>query len=89
MPTAAEAGLPGLEVDTWYALYAPAGTPREIVDLLAARSRKSPSATSSRRASTRPARRCRTWVPTNSAKYTAGQVTRWTGIIDKLNIPKQ
>jgi tripartite-type tricarboxylate transporter receptor subunit TctC len=27
LPTAAEAGLPGLQIDTWYALYAPAGTP--------------------------------------------------------------
>ncbi|MEI8152827.1 MAG: tripartite tricarboxylate transporter substrate-binding protein, partial [Hyphomicrobiales bacterium] len=34
IPTAAEAGLPGLEVSTWYALYAPAGTPRETVELL-------------------------------------------------------
>lgn len=27
----AEAGLPGFEVTAWYALYAPAGTPRDIV----------------------------------------------------------
>lgn len=33
-PTMAEAGLPGFDVDTWYGVFAPAGTPREIVDLL-------------------------------------------------------
>ena len=31
VPTLAEAGLPGYEVDFWYGLLAPAGTPREIV----------------------------------------------------------
>ena len=31
VPTFAEAGIPGLEMTTWYALYAPAKTPKEIV----------------------------------------------------------
>jgi len=31
LPTSAEAGLPGFEVATWYALWAPKGTPPEIV----------------------------------------------------------
>jgi tripartite-type tricarboxylate transporter receptor subunit TctC len=34
IPTAAEAGLPGYEVTTWFALFAPAGTPRPIVEWL-------------------------------------------------------
>ena len=31
VPTAAEAGVPGYEVSTWYALWAPKGTPPDIV----------------------------------------------------------
>lgn len=31
VPTLAEAGLPGYEATLWYGLFAPAGTPREIV----------------------------------------------------------
>ena len=31
LPTVAEAALPGFAVDQWYALFAPAGTPKEIV----------------------------------------------------------
>ena len=31
LPTVAEAGVPGYAVDTWYGLFAPAGTPKEIV----------------------------------------------------------
>ena len=32
VPTAAEAGLPGLEVTIWHGLYAPKGTPRPVID---------------------------------------------------------
>ena len=31
LPTATEAGVPGYEVATWYGVFAPKGTPREIV----------------------------------------------------------
>jgi tripartite-type tricarboxylate transporter receptor subunit TctC len=31
VPTFAEAGYPGFEVNAWYALYAPAKTPREVL----------------------------------------------------------
>lgn len=34
VPTATEAGLKGYELDSWFALYAPAGTPSEIVQQL-------------------------------------------------------
>jgi tripartite-type tricarboxylate transporter receptor subunit TctC len=35
VPTMKEAGVDGVEVVVWYAVFAPAGTPREIVDKLA------------------------------------------------------
>jgi tripartite-type tricarboxylate transporter receptor subunit TctC len=31
VPTTAEAGLPGFEMDYWYALFGPAGTPAAVV----------------------------------------------------------
>jgi tripartite-type tricarboxylate transporter receptor subunit TctC len=34
VPTAAEAGLPGYEMTTWFALFAPAGTPKPVVEKL-------------------------------------------------------
>jgi tripartite-type tricarboxylate transporter receptor subunit TctC len=34
LPTVAESGLPGFEARSWYGLFAPAGTPREIVNKL-------------------------------------------------------
>ena len=36
MPTANEAGLPGFELNIWYGLFAPKGTPKAVVDKLSA-----------------------------------------------------
>ncbi|MBE7369950.1 tripartite tricarboxylate transporter substrate-binding protein [Ramlibacter pallidus] len=36
IPTAAEQGLPGIEVKIWHAMYAPKGTPKPVVDKLSA-----------------------------------------------------
>jgi len=36
VPTAAEAGVAGFDLTAWFALYAPAGTPKPIIDRLAA-----------------------------------------------------
>ena len=35
LPTVAEAGVPGYEATSWFGLFAPAGTPREIIDRMA------------------------------------------------------
>jgi tripartite-type tricarboxylate transporter receptor subunit TctC len=40
IPTIAEQGLPGFEAVSWFALFAPAGTPRPIVDKLQAEVKK-------------------------------------------------
>src|SRR6516225_5888431 len=34
LPTASEAGLPGFEITVWFAMYAPKGTPKPIVEQL-------------------------------------------------------
>lgn len=40
VPTIAEAGVPGFEASSWFGLVAPAGTPRAVVDLVAAETAK-------------------------------------------------
>jgi tripartite-type tricarboxylate transporter receptor subunit TctC len=44
IPTVAESGYPGYEMNTWYALFAPAGTPRPIVERLHAETVKAATA---------------------------------------------
>lgn len=34
LPTIAESGLPGFDINTWFGVFAPAGTPRPIVERL-------------------------------------------------------
>jgi tripartite-type tricarboxylate transporter receptor subunit TctC len=89
IPTTAEAGLAGLEIDTWYALYAPAGTPRDVVDLLSREIKK---------ITERPDFKAKVVNSGSSMfymdadqlqRYTAEQVPYWTGIIRKLGIPMQ
>ncbi len=36
LPTVAEGGFPGMEVSVWHGLYAPKGTPAEVIDRLSA-----------------------------------------------------
>jgi tripartite-type tricarboxylate transporter receptor subunit TctC len=40
VPTLAESGLPGYQAGSWYGLYAPRGTPREIVDKINTEARR-------------------------------------------------
>ncbi len=40
VPTTAEAGLPGFTVDAWFAIFAPAGTPRPVLERLNAAMRE-------------------------------------------------
>ena len=40
MPTVAEEGLPGFEATSWFALFVPAGTPRDVVARLNAEVRR-------------------------------------------------
>ena len=40
VPTLAESGLPGYEAGSWYGLFAPKGTPRDIVDKINADTRR-------------------------------------------------
>ena len=40
LPTVAEAGVPGYDISTWYGLWAPKGTPRDIVERLAGETAK-------------------------------------------------
>jgi tripartite-type tricarboxylate transporter receptor subunit TctC len=34
VPTLAESGFPGFDISTWYGIFAPAGTPKPVLDRL-------------------------------------------------------
>ena len=40
LPTVVEAGVPGYEFNGWFGLFAPAGTPKSVIDTLAVAAQK-------------------------------------------------
>jgi tripartite-type tricarboxylate transporter receptor subunit TctC len=89
IPTTAEAGLPGLEIDTWYAMYAPAGTPKDVVDLLSGEIKKLTERPDFKAKVVNSGSSMFYLGPDELNKYTAEQVTHWGEIIRKLGIPMQ
>ena len=82
VPTMKEAGVDGVEVPVWYALLAPAATPREIVKALGdatARAARSPD-TQARRWSSRAPIRSAT-RPRNSRKLLREEVANWAEVV--------
>ena len=89
VPTTAEAGFPQLQIDTWYALYAPAGTPKAVIDRLAAEIKT---------ITERPAFKARVeqsgatmyyMGPAELTQYTKQEAAHWTAVVRKLGIPMQ
>jgi tripartite-type tricarboxylate transporter receptor subunit TctC len=86
VPTTAEAGLPGVDSPTWYAIVVPAGTPRAIIDRLnreIVEILKSPEMARQLQligAEPRP------MTPADSAAFIRGEVDRWAKVIKAANV---
>jgi tripartite-type tricarboxylate transporter receptor subunit TctC len=63
-PTIAESGLPGFDTMVWFGLFAPAGTPRPIIDILNAKSNAVLALPAVKTGEAR--HRCGRWRPRNS-----------------------
>ena len=86
VPTAAEAGIKGYEVATWYALWAPAGTPAPIVTRMIGEVKKALQVPAIREAWTRNG----TDVPDISGeafgKFVSSEVTRWAKVVKDAGV---
>ncbi len=87
LPTVAEAGnLPGYELGTWTAVYATAGTPREIVDQLNAKFREilasAPVQERLRGDATEPL----TGSPDHLRDFTLAEIEKWTRVARQAGI---
>jgi tripartite-type tricarboxylate transporter receptor subunit TctC len=86
IPTVAEAGVPGFEYVTWYGLFAPAGTPREIIsrlNTLVVKTLADPEI--SRRFSTQGAEPISN-TPEQLAQYRRAEFERWRKLITELKL---
>jgi len=87
LPTVAESGLPGFEASTWFGLFAPAGTPRELVFKLNAEVQKILADPEFREKFLAP----QIFEPMGSspeefADYIKGQTQKWAKVIREGNL---
>lgn len=84
--TSQEAGLPGLVAINWYAILAPTGTPRAIIDRLNAESVKAMSTPDMREKFAAMGGDIATGTPEQTAEFLRAENERWGKVIREANI---
>jgi tripartite-type tricarboxylate transporter receptor subunit TctC len=86
VPTASEAGLPGYDVTTWYALVFPAKTPAAIVEKTRAALRTALAREDVRKLLINAAFLPSESTPAELAAHMRAEIARWGGVRDKTGI---
>jgi tripartite-type tricarboxylate transporter receptor subunit TctC len=86
LPTAAEAGYPGVLLTTWTGYYVPKGTPREIVQKINADIRKVAAAPEMKVRLDEAGWTPKLMAPDEFAAFTLSEKERWGNIIRRANI---
>lgn len=86
VPTATEAGLKGFTLDSWFALYAPAGTPPEVVQLLNVELAKVLAQPDVKKKAEDAGTTVETMTPAQLADYTRQELDAWGKVIKNANI---
>jgi len=89
VPTAAEAGMPGLDIAVWFGLYAPKATPQPIIDTLAKALRatvQDPSVAAQLEKNETNIEPADQATPEAHRAKLAAQIELWTPIIEKAGI---
>jgi tripartite-type tricarboxylate transporter receptor subunit TctC len=81
VPTAAEAGVPGYEVSTWYGIWAPKDTPKEVVDKMTAEITKALNSPELKTAWTNNGSDTPNMTGDAFGKFVASEVKRWAGVV--------
>jgi tripartite-type tricarboxylate transporter receptor subunit TctC len=86
VPTTAEAGLPGFEVATWYALWAPKGTPTEIVTRMSQELGKALQSQPIREAWARQGSDIPTMTVAEFRPFLTSEIARWGRVVKEANV---
>ena len=81
VPTAAEAGLPGYEVSTWYGIWAPKDTPKEIVDKMTAEITKALNSPELKATWTNNGSETPNMTGDAFGKFVSAEVKRWAAVV--------
>jgi tripartite-type tricarboxylate transporter receptor subunit TctC len=85
VPTLIESGLAGFEVTNWYGVFAPVGTPKEIIEKLNAELRKILSAPDIRERLAKMGSAPVHGSSEDFARYIQAEVPRWADVVKKSN----
>jgi tripartite-type tricarboxylate transporter receptor subunit TctC len=86
IPTVAEAGVPGYAAESWYGLYAPAGTPAEIIDRLNKSAAKAVQSEAFKRLGVNEGLVMVASPPAELDRYVRGEEERWRKVIHDADI---
>jgi tripartite-type tricarboxylate transporter receptor subunit TctC len=86
LPTAAEAGLPGYEVATWYAMWAPKNTPPEIVERMRKEVAAALAAPAIKAAWEQNGSELPAMMGPEFGKFVSAEVARWSKVVQDAGI---
>ncbi|MGE8201437.1 MAG: tripartite tricarboxylate transporter substrate binding protein, partial [Variovorax sp.] len=86
VPTVAESGVPGYVADSWYGLYAPAGTPRDVIMKLNAAARKAVQTEAFRKRVESEGLVIDAGSPEAFDRYAKGEEARWRKVVKENHI---
>ncbi|MGM4919378.1 tripartite tricarboxylate transporter substrate-binding protein [Tardiphaga sp. 813_E8_N1_3] len=86
LPTAAEAGLPNYEVATWYGLFAPKGTPPDVVERMAKELKAALQVPAIKEAWERNGSDVPDVAGADFGKMVSGEVARWRKVVTEANV---
>jgi len=86
VPTAAEAGLPGLDASSWFAVFAPAKTPQPIVDKLSAAIAKIMADASFQRKAAELGASAEYMNPQQLGEFSKAELLRWAQVVKSAKI---
>ncbi|MCY1229440.1 Tripartite tricarboxylate transporter family receptor [compost metagenome] len=86
VPSAPEAGYPDLDVSSWFAMYAPAGTPKAVVDKLTGEIEKIVRTEAFRKKAEDLGAEAKYMNPQQLAQYQKAELARWGKVIKSADI---
>jgi tripartite-type tricarboxylate transporter receptor subunit TctC len=81
VPTLAEAGYPGILAENWYGMYAPAGTPKEIVARVYAELARAVADPETRQKLAAQGAEVRQNTPEQAAAFVRSEIAKWAKVV--------
>jgi tripartite-type tricarboxylate transporter receptor subunit TctC len=81
VPTLAEAGYPGILSENWYGMYAPAGTPQEVIARVYAELAKAAADPGTRQKLAAQGAEVRENTPEQSAAFVRAEIAKWARVV--------